>query len=646
MRYLAFLLLLLSQQSGFAQTTYQKFQWQARPTIQKVSKEFENEAAVYMIDERINEYIVEKDGLYFYHTVHKIVHINNDKGIENFNKIYLPSGEGVTMVDVKARTILPDGKIIELDKQNIKDLKEDDNEYKIFAMDGLTKGCDVEYYFTLRQEPSFFGREVIGSGLPVAKARFELITPAFLLFETKSFNQLPESKLSEEQEKRHHIIEDQNIAGMEEEGYSMYRASLKRVEFKLCYNKSRDPKNRLFTWNELAKKLHDIYTGINDKEKKKVRELLEETGAQGTDVQKATAIENYLKKNFITREDIPGDDSEDLIKVIKVKMASTKAMGKLFVTLFKEAGINFQIVLAGDRSDYLVDRNFENWNATKNFLLYLPSAKKFLAPTEMQYRYPWIPPTWAATNGLFCVTTTIGDFTTAVAEVKPIAMEDPALSFVNLDVTLRMEKEDTLVLGVKQLYGGYAASNYRLPFNFMPADQQRDILKQMVKFGTNSENILSHSFENKEMESDPYKPFVINATVKSANLVEKAGDKLLVKIGELIGEQSQLYDEKERKTDIDVSFPHVLERSITFTLPEGYQPKNLSDLVISEVYKENDKETMGFSCNYTINGRELKITIRETYNRVIYPKAQYSQFKKVINAAADFNKVVLVLAKA
>jgi hypothetical protein len=63
------------------------------------------------------------------------------------------------------------------------------------------------------------------------------------------------------------------------------------------------------------------------------------------------------------------------------------------------------------------------------------------------------------------------------------------------------------------------------------------------------------------------------------------------------------------------------------------------------VYKEGDKQKMGFVCNYEKNGNVLKITIREDYVNYFYPIQQYTAFKKVINAAADFNKVVLVLDK-
>src|SRR5215216_3619242 len=138
---LLFFVLLLASVPAFAQNGYNKFQWETTPTLHKIDESFASEGAVVVTETKIVEYTVEKDGFYTYKTMHRIVHINNDKGIEYFNKIYLPFDEGIQMAEVKARTILPDGKIIQFDKNNIKDLQEDDRNYKIFALDGLTKGC-------------------------------------------------------------------------------------------------------------------------------------------------------------------------------------------------------------------------------------------------------------------------------------------------------------------------------------------------------------------------------------------------------------------------------------------------------------------------------------------------------------------------
>ena len=633
-----------------AQSTFTKFEWDAQPAMHTVDKSFSDEAAVLVTEKKVVEYALDKDGLYMYKTDHRIVHINNDKGIESFNRVYLPFNEGLEMVDVKARTILPNGKIIELDKNNIKNYKDDDgNEYKIFALEGLEKGCEVEYYYTQKNYPDFFGKEVFSYRVPVIKAEFELISPQNLVFECKSYNEFPNGTDTLLGEKRHIHITDTNIAAAEDEKYAMYQANLKRVEYKLCYNTAKNAKERLFTWNELAKKAFDIYSAASDKEIKKVDGLLSDIGISKAqqEIDKIILIENYLKKNFVPREDAVSADADDLAKVIKNKVTSRKGYSRLFCVLFNRAEINYEIVLVGNRENYGIDKSFEDWDNAANLLFYFPAQKKFLAPTEIEMRYPWIPPNWAATNGLFCKVTTIGDFKTAVAEIKPVALEEYEKNFLNMNIALEFTKDnDSLLMNVRHTYGGYAAPSYKAPFVFMPVDEQNKFLKELLQFGTNSENVISSSFENKELDqSDPYKPFIINAIVKSAGLLEKAGGKIILKIGEMIGEQVQMYDEKPRQNPVELPFPHSLERNIEFTIPNGYTIKNLNDLILNQVYTENGNVAIGFSSHFTREGNKIKVIIREDYRNFYYPLEQYENFKKVINMSADFNKVVLILER-
>jgi len=89
----------------------------------------------------------------------------------------------------------------------------------------------------------------------------------------------------------------------------------------------------------------------------------------------------------------------------------------------------------------------------------------------------------------------------------------------------------------------------------------------------------------------------------------------------------------------------VLDRTIKITIPAGYSVKNLNDLNMDISFKKDGVVTMGFVSKYTLNGNVLDVIINETYHGVNYPLEQFEDFKKVINAAADFNKVVLVLEK-
>jgi hypothetical protein len=54
---------------------------------------------------------------------------------------------------------------------------------------------------------------------------------------------------------------------------------------------------------------------------------------------------------------------------------------------------------------------------------------------------------------------------------------------------------------------------------------------------------------------------------------------------------------------------------------------------------------MGFISTYELEKNQLIVMCKEYYNRVNYTVDEYSKFEKVINAAADFNKVAIVLKK-
>jgi hypothetical protein len=624
--------------------------WDVSPVLHTIDNKYAGESAVILLDKRRVEYIDEKDELITYRTLHKIIHINNDNGIEAFNRVYLPVNENKDIVSIKARTVLPGGKIVEISSENIKDIKDEDEQmYKIFAMEGLVKGCEVEFYYTYRRNTGYFGRENIQGTFPVLEAKMEIVSPARLIYDLRPYNTTMKPEDTVINEKRFVAFLAKDIPGVEEEKYSAFEANLLRCEYKLSYNLARSKNEKLFTWDELAKRAYSRYTTCTEKELKKVDALVDDMKLKklGSDLEKIIATENYLKKNFAAREDIDGEDAENLEKITKTKLASYNGIVRLYGAIFRNIGINHEFVMTGDRQKLTIERNFENWNNCDKLVLFFPALKKYLAPTEMGFRFPWINPTWGNANAIYCKSTTISNFTTAFAEIKNIPLEDYLLSTINTDAEIEMNNAaDTLLINIKQSYSGYAASTYKSLFTFSSPENQRLVIKEMIKFGTKSENVVSSKLENQEFENyHENKPFILTATVKASELVERAGNKIIVKIGDIIGPQVEMYQEKPRQFPMDIDFPHILARKIKFTIPAGYIVKNPDDLNIDHTYKESGQLTMGFVSSYKIEGNTLTITIMEEYRKTNYPLSQYDEFRKIINAAADFNKVALVLEK-
>jgi len=639
-------------QQLLAQTpNIEKETWVDKPAIHAIDNKYSEEAAVIIFDKKRIEFVDEsKDQMTEYSTVHRIVHINDDRGIEGFNKIYLGLSENSDITDVKARSILPGGKTLELDKSNIKDVKEQDgNTYKIFAVDGLEKGCEVEYYYTIKQSTTFFGRETIQERIPVLETTFQVMAPARLKFEIKPYNFSVSATDSVTGNKRIVQCTVKNTPGLDEEKYAYFGANVYRIEYKLSYNESSSAAERLFTWDELAKRVYSVYSDYADKENKAVSDLVAANGwgKLPDEVAKITAVEDFIKKNFSYNEDLNSAGGNTLATVLHDKIGGTIGTMRLYTAIFQNLGVNYEYVLSGNREKFAIDKQFEDWNNCEYPIFYFPAENKFIAPTRPDYRYPWIFPSWASTNGLFCKKTGAGSLATVTAEIKPVQMEDYGKTVQNLEAKLELNPDlDSLTIDEKQIFQGYASINYRDAFNFSNDEQKKNIIKELTKAYASSENILFSEVLNQSFEDETTnKPLILHTKTKSGELIERAGNKLLLKIGMAIGPQEEMYQEKPRQEPVNMPFGHVEERRIDFVIPDGYTISNPNELKIDQTYSENGEQTMGFVCSYEIKGNVLSVHIVEQYRHEYYPMDQFATFRKIINSSADFNKVVLVLEK-
>ncbi|MEO6670357.1 MAG: hypothetical protein ABIN36_12825, partial [Ferruginibacter sp.] len=277
-------------------------------------------------------------------------------------------------------------------------------------------------------------------------------------------------------------------------------------------------------------------------------------------------------------------------------------------------------------------------------LLYFPSTGNFLDPIDITNRYPFVNPHYAGTKGLFLKSTSLGDFKTAIATFDTIPLQPYEKNSTNIYVAVKFNKDmDSLQMHYKEDWSGYSAAAYRPAYNFLPKDKQDELSNEILKGAGYTDNITNTKVENVAM-TDGFKnlPLTLSADMVTAGLTENAGKKIIVKIGEMIGQQVQLYQEKKRQLPVLMDYPHSEDREIKFTIPEGYTITNLYEINMEVTDKE---QSMGFISSYKLNGSLLTITIHEFYKSIAYPVSRFEEFRKVINASADFNKVVLVVEK-
>jgi len=626
------------------------FVWDSSPHIHAVPAMYMKESAVILKEERNIEYRqVDKD-IWIYRTVHRLVQLQDDKGIEMFNKITIPFNNSKTIESIKARTISASGKVYDIGQDKIKTINnnEEGSQY-IFAMEGVEKNSEIELLYTEKKLLSYFGSENFQFSIPVVEANFSLQTPEKMIFDVKGYNGFPDSHDSLINGVRYYHASRTNVPLLEEEVYSNYKAFLSRVEYKLSYLPLENPDVRYLTWKDLAKELYTKYYTFTEKETRAAEKYLNTLHVNTTDdeVTKISKIEEGIKTSIVVNKDL-SDDALQVDKILDTKVSTETGYTRLFVACLNAAGVKNEMGLSSNRFEHPFDKDFENWNWMDEFVIYFPNEKRFLAPISIYLRYPLVPAYLLSNKGVFCKKISLGDIATGIADIREITAlpVEESNSGIEADVTFKGEDLDPTVT-ITNSFSGYTAMGLREAMVLLPKDKQKDAVLSISNLSDNPNELLDYKINNTEF-TNYYsgKPLQIVASIKATQLLGKAGPKYLFKIGEIIGKQEELYQTKARQFPIDMPFPHMLKRSISIHIPEGYKVINAEDLRIQADVK-NDKgvATTGFISDYTQAGNLLTVSINEFYEQIHYPISDYDAFRKVINSSADFNKVVLVLVK-
>lgn len=647
---LAQLLIVLFALTTHAQDFFhENYDWEEKPEYKAIDEEHKKENYIEKLDKRVFEYANDEEvgGLVVYETHHQIKRVYDESGIDASNRVYVPLDNVIEIVELKARTISPDGEVKEVTKENIKEVEEleDYGNFKIFALEGLEEGSDAEYTYTLKKGANIINRVIFQSSVPLLKASIEVISPEHLKFKAKSYNGFKEPTDTLLGGKRHIKATHFNIPPLEEEKYSAYKANLMRVDFKWSENTS-SGSGEMFGWKEAASESYERYCTTDKKTNKKLKKRLKKADILKlkSDEEKIIAIENYLKNpsNFKFDEKL-GEDYQDLEHVLDNEAANQKGMIKLFAHALMVADIEFEITITSDRYNAKFDPDFESWLFLSEFLIHFPSTGEYIAPTQQLMRYPMIPHEWFGQKGLHIKPTGLGDIKTGLPVIREIPPNDLDDTYDNMEVTVSFDDPSTPKVKMYREFSGMSGS-FKSYFNFMSEEQASDFLEnnfiKMMAEDTKAENIeVTGKDINKSAVAEP---LTISFDAEVRSLTEKAGNSYLFNIGKTIGQQVEMYQEKERQTDVEIEYPHQYERIIHFTVPEGYTVKNLDKLNMDI----GDGETMSFTSSYEKDGRDYTVTVNEFYTQLNYPKSQFKAFRDVINAAADFNKIVLIFEKS
>ncbi len=625
--------------------------WKDAPVLHTIPDSFRTESAVIVLEGRQTEYMQHKGDIVVFETTQRIARLQDDKGAEGFNTMSVPKLPGREITVIKARTILPNGTVREVDRDKIRTQKNEEGyEEYLIALEGVEVGSEVELLYTEKRPFAVFGSERYQFSIPVARASFRLIAPTALRFETKGYNGFPTADDMVDGDVRIYSAVARGLRGIREEPYGTPEAHAANIGYRLSYVTGGSTFVRQYTWNDLAGSLYETYYDYPSKDqdiaKRYLSDVLDVRRADPEE-EKIRRIEDRLKKAISIETGLPDEDAaEEFSAIVKKKVTTERGFTRFMVACLQEAGVKGEIGLTRPRTDGPVDETFENYALLSEYLIYFPSTKSYLAPSAVTYRYPFYPWVLAGNKGVFAKAP-VG-ISPATGAVRTIPTPDADASSYGIDATVTFEGADlTPRIRLVNTFLGHSAAGIRDAFVFLPKDKEKEVVKSVVDVAATEEDILEYAVEGAAFSNySTGKPLRISSSVRAPGLLEKAGPKYLFKVGDVIGRQAEMYADEARRLPIDINYPHALVRTIRITPPAGYRVANPGDARKKVTHGPTGAETLGFVSDYTTEADgTVVISIREFYNDLLYPISDIEPFRGVINAAADFNKVTLVLEK-
>ncbi|HZY82522.1 MAG TPA: DUF3857 domain-containing protein [Cyclobacteriaceae bacterium] len=625
-----------------------QYNWDDKRNRSSLTAEEEKLPELVIKSHVLYEYTFENEEFVMYSTHHKIIYVNSNEAIQKHNRIFISMNSTRELKTLKARAINRQGKAVYFDEKNLKEIKEGESgsAYRIFAMEGVEIGSEVEYFFTRKMSADVFNREYLQFDAPSKSSSMKLSSPKHLKFDFKSYNGLPDVKQLSDTTANVYEVVATGLAALKEEPFANPKANRQRIEFKLAYNTARS-RARLYTWEDAAKRFYEILTTLTKGDQKAVEKFVASAKIDKSlkTSEKIRKMENVIKTSININSEGGGEALSSPESVLKNKVASKEGITKLYVAVFQHMGIAVHPVITCSREDLRFDGDFDTWSYLDDYLLFFPDTKGFIAP-YFPTRYPLVPGQLTAQKGLFIEPFELGEVKSALGTINEIPASDYMANQDNLDIDVYFDEGlESNTINQHRAFVGYTADYFASFYKMLNADKTKEMVEELIK-QTAPDAQLTSKWSVKPVPKADVDWFEMSGEFKTSNFIEKAGPRVLFKVGLLIGPQVEMYRDDKRTMQVENDNNRNYDRLIKVHIPAGYNVRNVEQLKMNFSYSNDDNTPYLFKSDYVMNGDVLEIRLAEFYKDIYCPLERYEDFRKVVNAAADFNKVTLILEKS
>ena len=624
------ILLIVSYFNTYSQS-YLNIDWDSDKTIL-----FPSDNDLYGIfNNHYVEYFKSKftEEVYVYETRHtktKINRINNPLD----NEIIISKINVSEIVDVRAKIINQDTIISYGFDEMKKMINSDDSDenYNNYKLPNLDEGDIVEIMYTVKKDFNFNGNKIIEESYPILLSKFILIENNFKSnIKIYNSNNSFVSDIIFDGKKSKQIIFN-NLNATANEQYSTPIANKIKISYQ-CYE-NRDDVSQIEYWGNLVQNVSELFfpKTVNEKAEEILREIKNGyVKIPWNELKIANAIDEYIKNNFVISDE---DDPKlnDIEYILNNKISNDFSIIQVYSSLFKEANIEYEVAISCNRYFLKFDPELFDPNQLREFLIFLPNQEKYISPNRVEYRVSEAPEDLLGNYGIFIDK----DLDYYFSEIT-LFDQDFSQIKKNIEVNISRNLNKTKI-NESRLFSGYWAITNR-NYIYLSENEKTDFLVDFFTVnGLDNKKVSNYNIKNFDISHNTYNtPLEITSTISTSDLIEEKEGLTYLKIGKVIGLQSNLFDEKERINPIEINFPNSYDYNIKVNIPRGYKIVDFSELNKSKEYISVDgNSTAKFLSKATVNGNVLNINIKEYYKELRYSKKRYQEFREVINAAAKF----------
>jgi hypothetical protein len=632
------------------ETKYEKYNWDRTPETIKNDTVIPVDGVKFTFERRIKEIYVNKESFFEEIIVfHRRIKVETNNAIDNYNKIYIPVNNVISILNIKARFISSAGKITELAQENIKEVKnlENKGDYKIFAIEGIEIGGEIEYFYTLRAKLNAFQSVWMQGEEPRTNVQVIFAFPSKLEYLIKSYNGFPDFITEKDDKTGFTVIQTKvdYIPALKIEKYTHYRANLMRYEYTLAYNLNNSVL-RLYSWSKVSNNVYNNLYQLSKSEPAAINELSKKLEIKNGKIeQKIRAIENWIKSEISISDAIIENNTLD--EIIENKQTSKFGATRLFVALLTQLTIPFELVMTSNRTERKFDPDFNCWNFLDDYLIYFPDIDQYIVPDDPKIRLGVNAYNYQGEYGLFLHPIKYNEkLGSSAYQIKKLPVLPYLLSidslFVKATCNLNLLKTDFAIHRVMSGALGYSLQSF---WESIDEERHKEMITEVFDMGDKNTNIQSYKVLNGSRIDIGVRPIIFDLNLTANSLVESAGNDFIFNIGKTIGTQSEMYNDSKRKLPINIEFSHAFYRKIEFIIPKGYKVSNLEEIDMKVEMVENEKVSAYFISWHEQIGETIYIYSREVYPELEYPISSFNEFREVINAAADFNKKKLIITQ-